>query len=229
MNGNFADPHQLIFEIAPEPAFTEEDFLIFDGNRKAHNYLASWPRWPALVTLLCGPPKSGKTHLAAIWCERAGAVRLSNRDLAKVSDLAALVAKQPVCVEDIDTVEASETVLFHFLNAARTAHQHVLLTAEHSVQEWSPDLPDLASRLRAATPAMIDELHEHEVTRFLVKLIAHRELTIDSKVLDYIGVRAERSYEAVVALADALDRLSLAAKRPISRAIAAKALDQLAS
>ena len=35
--------------------------------------IESWPDWPNRIMLLVGPEGSGKSHLAAIWAEQAGA------------------------------------------------------------------------------------------------------------------------------------------------------------
>ena len=41
--------------------------------RPALALIDSWPDWPNRIMLLVGPEGSGKSHLAAIWAEQAGA------------------------------------------------------------------------------------------------------------------------------------------------------------
>ncbi len=70
-----SDPahRQLQLDLGHEPSHDEADFVIGDGNRLAFLHLAGWPNWPGPLTLLVGPPKSGKSHLARIWAGRASA------------------------------------------------------------------------------------------------------------------------------------------------------------
>ena len=53
---------------------TRADFIVAPGNARALAFLDAWPDWPAPAAALFGPSASGKTHLARIWAERAGAV-----------------------------------------------------------------------------------------------------------------------------------------------------------
>ena len=41
--------------------------------KRASALIESWPEWPARSMLLVGPEGSGKSHLAAIWADQAGA------------------------------------------------------------------------------------------------------------------------------------------------------------
>src|SRR5690606_13262980 len=64
---------QLPLELGHTPAQGEADFLVGEGNALAHGRIMAFPHWPDPVTLLIGPAKSGKSHLARIFADRSGA------------------------------------------------------------------------------------------------------------------------------------------------------------
>ena len=54
------------FRLRPQTRRTlEDDFIDGEGNRLALAHIRAFPDWPGPLTLLEGPAKSGKSHLAA--------------------------------------------------------------------------------------------------------------------------------------------------------------------
>ena len=86
-----------------------------------------WPNWPDRMLLLLGPPGSGKSHLAAIWAARTGAMTAAPRELPSLEQLS-IQAPTALLIDGVDRVE-DETALFHLLNFARESDASVLLTA----------------------------------------------------------------------------------------------------
>ena len=66
---------QLPFDYGHEPSHLEDDFIEGDGNRLALAHIRAFPNWPGPLTLVEGPAKSGKSHLARIWAGRAARTR----------------------------------------------------------------------------------------------------------------------------------------------------------
>lgn len=217
-------PRQLPLAMPHQPSMNREDFLVGEGNREAAAFIDAWPDWPASVVLLIGPNGSGKTHLVNIWAAKSRASVIEAADLA-LADPTALVGTGAVAVEDADDPALDEDALFHLINAARGRGASVLITAHSVPASWGVTLPDLLSRLRAAQPAFLGPPDDELLEQVMVKLLADRQLTIDTGVLDYILLRMERSFAAACALVDALDRESLARGRRITKAIAAEVLD----
>ncbi len=86
--------------------------------------------------MLTGPPGSGKSHLAAIFAERSGAltVPVAAVTAAAVPDLAEADA---LVIEDADRAEGrDEAALFHLLNLARERSLSVVVTASRPVEAW---------------------------------------------------------------------------------------------
>ena len=58
---------QLTLELAPEPGFERENFVVSGSNEQAYAMIERWPDWPDPMLLILGPPGAGKSHLGAIW------------------------------------------------------------------------------------------------------------------------------------------------------------------
>src|SRR5260370_6580093 len=78
-------PRQLAFALPHAESLTRDDFLQGPANAAGLALVDSWPDWPNRIMLLVGPEGSGKSHLAAIWAEEAGARSTSGHALTAVA------------------------------------------------------------------------------------------------------------------------------------------------
>jgi chromosomal replication initiation ATPase DnaA len=217
------DSRQLPLDLALEPRFGEEDFLVSASNADAYATIESWPDWPSRMFALVGPPASGKSHLAAIWAVRAGARLLSARSLAE-ADLPALVAAGALAIEDAEAPGLPEAALFHLLNLAHERGASVLLTAGRPPTDWAVRTPDLQSRLRRMPVVTIAQPDEALIRTLLVKLFIDRQIIVDTALIAYLAVRIERSFAGVRSTVALLDRETLARRKRLTRAMAARIL-----
>jgi chromosomal replication initiation ATPase DnaA len=197
-------PQQLVLELPHRQALGAEDFLVSRSNAAAVELVDAWPNWSHPAALVAGPKGAGKSHLAHVWQLKSGARSIAAADLADdaVQDLE---SRRALVVEDIDRGVANEQTLFHLLNLAREKKYSILLTSRKAPGEISIALPDLRSRLRALPLSRIEA----------------------PDVVAYLALHMERSMEAASQVVEAADRLSLAVKRKVTRAIAADALASL--
>jgi chromosomal replication initiation ATPase DnaA len=121
-----------------------------------------------------------------------------------------------------------ERALFHILNLARQTGGHVLIAAELDPAHWPVKLPDLASRLRALPVARLDPPDDALLRGVLVKHFADRQVAVEEPVISYLMLRMPRSLEAARATVAELDQLALAEKTAVTRALAARVLQQMA-
>jgi len=216
-------PHrQLALELGHTPAQGEADFLVGEGNGLAHARIMAFPHWPDPITLLTGPAKSGKSHLARIFSLRSGALFAGAEDL---EDLATHGGTAPLIVEDVDRLDYDEAGLFHLLNQSMRDQRPMLLTARDDIANWPLATDDVRSRMRRAAAFVLDLTDDIQLSQMFVKLFGDRQITVDPKTITYLVARMERSTEEVVILADLMDRLALAKGTAITRSIAADALD----
>jgi chromosomal replication initiation ATPase DnaA len=217
---------QLILDLPHLPAMDRADFVTGEANRAAVALIDRWPDWPARTVLLSGPSGSGKSHLAAIWQADSGAAAISAAALGD-ADAEMLVAGGAALVEDLHVPERDERALFHLLNLARERGAAVLMTSREPAAGLRIALPDLASRLRAATPAALAPPDDDLLKRVLTKLFADRQIAVEPAVIAYVATRIERSLEAANRVVAWLDRESLVGGRAVTRPLAGEAVAAL--
>jgi chromosomal replication initiation ATPase DnaA len=212
---------QLVLELGHLDQRSEADFMVTEDNRLAFDHIQSFPHWPSPLTLLEGPAKSGKSHLARIWAARADAIDAAPET---IEDIATAGGRRPVLIEDADRGGFEEKALFHLINRAMREERPVLMTARAPVGEWPLVTNDVRSRVRLASRFALSSADDILLSQMFVKLFADRQVSVDPKVISYLVARMERSSEEVVALVALVDRLALSNARPVTRAIASEAL-----
>ncbi|MCK7616203.1 DnaA/Hda family protein [Roseibium sediminicola] len=218
-------PRQLPLDLPHEAALSRDDFLVGASNRAAFELLERWPDWPSPVVVLAGPVGSGKTHLVKAFQDETGAAMMAAPELRE-TDVEALVAAPAAVIENAHR-GVDNTALFHLLNAARQAGRTILITSRTWPASWKITLPDLMSRLRAATPVEILEPDDDLLRRVLVKLFADRQIAIDLSVVDYLVVRMERSLEVALRAVEAIDQEALAGRVRITKPLAGRVLENV--
>jgi chromosomal replication initiation ATPase DnaA len=214
-------PRQLAFSLDHAESFAREDFLPGPSNAAALALVDSWPDWPSPTVALIGPEGSGKSHLASIWTEEAGARSISARALPQI-DLSGAFATGALVVEDLTAVNLDERALFHLLNLAREERAHLLLTARSAPNGWPVTIRDLASRLRALPAVVVAPPDDALLRSLIVKLAADRQIPADEALVNYLVTRIERSFAATRAAVVQLDQEAMRQHRPVTRALAAE-------
>ena len=215
---------QLAFDLEPAENFSRDDFIRGAGNAAALDLVDSWPDWPARTVAIVGPEGSGKSHLAAIWADAAGARRLASRALDESAVPAALatgalalecgaVRRRPRRARPVPSPQSRER-----------AAGFLLLTARTPPAAWPIGLPDLASRLRAVPVVTLAAPDDAMLRAVLVKLFADRQIAVDEALISYLVVRIERSFAAARGVVATLDREALRRHRPVTRALAGEIL-----
>jgi chromosomal replication initiation ATPase DnaA len=221
--GDAALPRQLALALGHRESFDRADFLAGPGNAAALALIDCWPNWPARVVALTGPEGAGKSHLAAIWAQTAGARLVACRAIDARSVPQAL-STGALVIEDACHRDLDEGAMFHLLNLAHEERAHVLLTARDSLALWPVALPDLASRLRAVPAVALAAPDDALLRAIMVKLFADRQLAVDDALIGYLMTRIERTCAAARAAVAELDHAALRLRRPVNRALAGEIL-----
>jgi len=172
--------------------------VVGDANRSAIESLAEPQRWPFHTAVLVGPPRSGKSLLAR-WFSDHGA--------GEVLDDA------PILPED---------AVFHAWNRAQETKRPLLLTARPG---WQASLPDLASRLGGSLQIAIGPPDDALIGGLLDAHAEQRGLALGDGAAVYLAPRIERSYAAIEAVMEAIDRISLERQLPATMSIWRDALE----
>lgn len=220
---------QLRFDLSVRPALGREDFFVSPANALALALLDGWREWPGGKFILIGAEGSGKTHLAHVWATETGARIVNATDLpeAKVGEL----AQGAICVEDAQSIAGNadaEAHLFHLHNLVLAEGHPLLVTATTEAAHWGLDLPDLASRMQGTQAARLDPPDDDLLGAVLTKLFADRQLYPNPDVIPYLVRHGPRSFADARAVVEWMDDHVLGTRKPLSRDLARRALEDLA-
>lgn len=210
-------------------AFSRDDFFATPANATALAAIEGWRDWPEGKLVVTGPEGAGKSHLARIWAEEAGAALLTPAAL-RTADLPALAAAGAVALDDAEGVAGdpeAERALFHLHNLITAGKGALLLAASDAPNRWPVRLPDLASRLQAIPLARLEAPDEALISAVLVKLFSDRQLAPAPAAVAYLARHLPRSLALARRAVELIDARSLENRREITRALAADVLDSL--
>ena len=200
---------QLVLPLEIRSAQGRADFIVAPANQQAVAFLDSYPHWPAPAVALFGPAASGKSHLAAVWADKAGAAVL------EAAQLASAIPTGPLVVENV-TAGVAEAPLFALLERGTP----LLLTAQLPPAEWPEKfalaLPDLVSRVRALLAFALWAPDDALLMGLAVKLFADRQVQVPENVVTHMIRSLERSPAAIRDFVARADAVALAEKRPIN-------------
>lgn len=207
---------QLSLGLTRPPVYTRAAFVASAANEAALAAVEAWPAWPGGALALVGPEGSGKTHLATVWAQRAGAARY---EPSVASD------GRPLLVEDADAI--GDEALFHLINRA-TTDGGLLLTSRTRPTTWPAALPDLRSRLNALTVAEIAAPDDALMIAVLEALFREKHIRAAPDLYEYLLKRMERSVTAARLLVARLDEAAAEQGRPVNRLLAREVLEETA-
>ena len=216
-------PRQLAFSLPHAESLSRDNFLEGPANAAGLALIDGWPEWPNRVMWLAGPEGSGKSHLAAIWADEAGA-RSTTANALTAAAVPGALATGALVVEDLRPKEFDERALFHLMNLAREDGAYVLLTGRELPATLDIELCDLRSRLRAVPMVSLLPPDDLLFRGLIVKFCADRQMTVDESVVSYLATRLERSSAAAQRAVELLDGEALRLGRPVTRALAAELL-----
>ena len=211
---------QLSFDLPPQVSLGPDDFFVSEANARPYAMVTAPDSWPEGKLALVGPSGSGKSHLARVFQHITGAAIWS------AEALPATLPDTPVVIEDMERLpQASEETAFHLHNHLRSSRLPLLLTATEPPARWNIRLPDLASRMQAASLAEIGDPDDRLLTAVLMKHFSDRQLAPKPRLVDYLATRIERSFAAAADIVARLDAEALATGTKVNEGLARRLLD----
>ncbi|TMV07876.1 chromosomal replication initiator DnaA [Ruegeria sediminis] len=216
---------QLSFDLPAKTALGREDFFVSPANALAVAMISA-SSWPGKKMVLSGPAGSGKTHLAHVWAGETGgrivqAAALGHED---VPDL----ARGPVAVEDVPDIAGDmeqQKTLFHLHNLVLAEGKALLMTGRLTPNLWHLPLADLQSRIEGAHHVALEPPDDALLCAVLAKLFVDRQLNPRPEVIPYLVKHMDRRFATAAEVVRRLDRVALAEKREITRALAIRVLN----
>lgn len=218
---------QLIFDIAPPPRPTLENFVTGPNAEVVATLRAllageSHERF----VYLWGGAGCGKSHLLQGAANAAAAHHLRpcmasagqacSEDEAAQSDI--------VLVDDVLKLdEPGQNRLFNIMNRLRDG-SGLLIAAGPYAPIHLNIRPDLASRLAQCLVFQVKCLSDEDKAQALMTHAKGRGFTLPRDVATFLLKKWKRDLPALLAVLDALDRYSLEAKRPITVPLAREVL-----
>ncbi|MFW8634048.1 HdaA/DnaA family protein [Cribrihabitans pelagius] len=218
---------QLSFDLPAKPALGRDDFFVAPSNAMAVALLDPGFAWPSGKLVLSGPKGSGKTHLTHVWASQSGA-RIANAARLRLETVPEL-ARGPLAVEDVPQIARDarrQKALFHLHNLVLANGHQLVLTGQAAPNLWGLTLPDLQSRVQAATHAELQPPDDQLLAVVLAKLFNDRQIAPRPEVIPYLVAHMDRSFAAAARIVDRLDRLSLAENRTLSRPLAVRVMTE---
>lgn len=223
-----AQPRQLALALPHAESLTRENFLEGPCNAQALALVDAWPDWPNRIMMLAGPEGGGKSHLATIWAEAAGARSISAH-LLTTENVPGALATGALVVDDLDPTTLDHRALFHLMNLAREDGAYVLLTCRLPQTLFDIELRDLRSRLRAIPVVTLEPPDDPMLRALIVKFCADRQMNVDEALVSYLTTHIERSFTAARRTVALLDAEALRLRRPVTRALAVDVLRDAAA
>ena len=181
---------------------------------------------PVRQTVIYGPSRCGKTHLAHVWQARSGARLIAPKHLTSDALPDVLEGVNACVIDDVDE-QMDELALLHLHNMLGERAGHLLLTSSAPPARWKVQLKDLQSRMNAAPAVAVGLPDDALIGGILIKLFADRQLHIGTDVIGYLVARIERSFASAHRVVSLLDEAALAGHRRITVPLARDVISQL--
>jgi DnaA family protein len=171
--------------------------------------------------LIWGAEGGGKTHLLratvhAAQARGAAATYVADPGALLAQDPERLAAETIVAVDRIDVATPdAQAVVFRLFNALKERSGHLVAASRVSAAAL-PLREDLRTRLGWGLAFEVVVLSDADKAAALAVYAAQRGLPIGDDVIGYLLAHGRRDMPALLAALSALDRHSLAAKRPIT-------------
>ena len=223
MENKIKDLRQQLFNFEFNKSFNSNDFFVSESNFYAYNLLLSWPNWEKKLINIHGERYSGKTHLIEIFLEKNKGLIIDINKL-KNYDLEKLRFNQNIIIDNISE-KLDESLFYSLIDTIDKYNKFLILTSNKSINDLNIKLKDLKSRLKNCLFAEIQRPDDILIQALITKNLADYQITLDSKLIDYISKRITRSYSKIREFVCTIDEISLKKKKPINMKIIKEILE----
>ena len=214
MENKIKDLRQQLFNFEFNKSFNKNDFFVSESNFYAYNLLLSWPKWEKKILNVYGERNSGKTHLIKIFLQKNNGIILDPLKL-KDYELEEIRFNENIILENIEK-NLDENLLYSLIDIIEKYNKFLILTSNKPLIDLNIKLKDLKSRLKNCLFAEIDKPDDILIKALITKNLADHQISIDSKLIDFISKRITRSYDKIREFVCTIDKISLKKKKPIN-------------
>ena len=223
MENKVNDLRQQLFNFELNKSFNKNDFFVSESNFYAYKLLLSWPKWEKKIINIYGEKYSGKSHLVEIFLEKHNGLKINLKDL-KSYDLDELRFNENIIIDNISN-DLDESLFYSLIDIIEKYNKFLILTSNISLNDLNFKLDDLKSRLKNCLYAEIQKPDDILIKALITKNLADFQITIESKLVDYISKRITRSYIKIREFVCTINEISLKKKKPINMKIIKEILE----
>ena len=213
MESKIKDLRQQLFNFRLNKSLNANDFFVSESNFYAYNLLLSWPKWEKKIINIFGERYSGKTHLIEIFLEKNRGLKVDLNDLQNY-DLDRLRFNENIIIENLSE-DLDETLFYSLIDTIDKYNKFLILTSNKSLSNLNIKLDDLKSRLKNCLFAEIQKPDDILIQALITKNLADYQISLDSKLIDFISKRIERSYSKIKEFVYTIDEISLKKKNQL--------------
>ena len=211
MEDKVKDLRQQLFDFKFNKSLNKNDFFVSDSNFYAYNLLLSWPKWEKKILNIHGERFSGKTHLIDIFIKKNKGL-IINRDNFENFDFDKLRFNENLIIDNIDN-DIDENFFYSLIDTVDRYNKFLILTSNKSLNDINFNLDDLKSRLKNCLFAEIQKPDDILIQALITKNLADYQITVESKLVDFISKRITRSYGKIREFVCTIDEISLKKKK----------------
>ena len=157
-----------------------------------------------------GERYSGKTHLIEIFLEKNDGLIIELKNLENYN-LEKLRFNENIIIDNI-TEGFDEKLFYSLIDIIDKYNKFLILTSNRSLNDLNLKLEDLKSRLKNCLFAEIQKPDDTLIKALITKNLTDYQISLDSKLVDFISKRISRSYGEIRDFICTIDEISLKKK-----------------
>jgi len=205
--------NQLLLNFNHKQNFNYSDFYVSSSNYFAFQILEKWPKWEKNILNICGEKYSGKTHLANIFLDKNGGIKVKEKEIN--DEIFKKLKLYEIVIIDNYKNKCDEKLMYSIFNLVDQDNKYLIINSRNPINKINFKLNDLKSRSKNCLFAYIDYPDDELMFAIILKSFSDRQIQVDKKLIDFIIKRIDRSYGKIADFIYKVDELSLKKKKAI--------------
>jgi len=215
---------QLTFKFPFSKKYYEQDYFVSSNNFSAFKLIDSWPNWPGKWLNIFGERGSGKTHLSMILEKKIKKNKLINAENINSQTIQNLSNYECLIIDNFNN-NIDEKLLYSLFNQSKQLDNYILINSITPIKNINFKLKDLKSRINSFIFIGIELPTDDLLKVIITKFLSEKQISVNSKLTNFIINNIERSYEKTFKLLRDLDELSLSTGKSININLIKKVFD----
>ena len=215
---------QLTFKLPFSKKYYEQDYFVSSNNFSAFKLIDSWPNWPGKWLNIFGERGSGKTHLSMILEKKIKKNKLINAENINSQTIQNLSNYECLIIDNFNN-NIDEKLLYSLFNQSKQLDNYILINSITPIKNINFKLKDLKSRINSFIFIGIELPTDDLLKVIITKFLSEKQISVNSKLTNFIINNIERSYEKTFKLLRDLDELSLSTGKSININLIKKVFD----